>query len=212
LPVEDLGGAACVYQLWADLEKHAKNLTAPSDADILEAATGSMRAILEKIKGLDWKASGDAKGSHASEEDLRILFEIYNTTSNSTARINVVRIMASLSVKLSKTLPAPNTVMQEVGTFLLHVANTDTEIVMRAECLDALMDVFADDDLHSVTREIDMVSKLKTLLPSFKEMINATKKKRDWQSPFVKDVKNNIVRFIHYKQEYQRKQGKQPNK
>lgn len=55
--------------------------------------------------------------------------------------------------------------------FLLEICCKENDLRVIAESLDAMFDVFGEDHLDPIVREIQMVEKLKTLLPSLKTQV-----------------------------------------
>lgn len=55
--------------------------------------------------------------------------------------------------------------------FLLEICCKEKDLRVIAESLDAMFDVFGEDHLDSIVKEIQMVEKLKTLLPSLKTQV-----------------------------------------
>lgn len=59
--------------------------------------------------------------------------------------------------------------LKDIGMFLLESCSKDDQLWVVAEALDAIFDVFAEDHLDPVVKEISLVEKLKTLAPSLKQ-------------------------------------------
>ena len=60
---------------------------------------------------------------------------------------------------------------QAVGEFLLQCARMENSAWLIAEAVDAIMDVFAEDHLNTVIRELELVQKLSALLPQLKAKV-----------------------------------------
>ena len=63
-------------------------------------------------------------------------------------------------------------IFQDIGVLLLEVVCKDTDVWVKSEALDAIFDVFGEDHLDAVIKEINLVDKLKTVLPQLKSMVN----------------------------------------
>ena len=68
---------------------------------------------------------------------------------------------------------------QGIGVFLLEVACKDGELWVVAESLDALFDVFAEDHVDVVAKEIELLQKLRSLVPVLKTKVSCLKEGAD---------------------------------
>lgn len=61
--------------------------------------------------------------------------------------------------------------LQDVGIFLLEVCCKEEDLRVIAESLDAMFDVFGEDHLDPIVRDIQMVDRLNSLLPTLKKQV-----------------------------------------
>lgn len=198
LDIEDMGGIDVACEIWTNLARLAFKETDINDIELLEASSGAVRAILQKL--LECKVSSQFQ--HVSLDDIQLLINIGRQTFDTRIRINIIRILAILSTLINKTSEDYLKIIKVIGLYLLEVSNKDTELHVLAEALDALFDVFAEDDLDLVAREIQLLEKLKNLLPGLKGKINQKKKNLNEHYPIVMTAKTNLIRFIKYKTNY----------
>ena len=61
--------------------------------------------------------------------------------------------------------------MQEVGRRLVEAATHSLDLVVVAEALDALFDVFADDATDPVAQNLQLTQRLQSILPQLKAKV-----------------------------------------
>ena len=61
--------------------------------------------------------------------------------------------------------------MQEVGRRLMDAATHGVDLVVVAEALDALFDVFADDATDPVAQSLQLTQRLQSILPQLKTKV-----------------------------------------
>lgn len=61
---------------------------------------------------------------------------------------------------------------QDIGVLLLEVVCQDTDLWVVAEALDSIFDVFGEDHIDPVLKEIGLVDKLKTVAPALKSKVS----------------------------------------
>lgn len=59
-----------------------------------------------------------------------------------------------------------------VGTFLLEMCNSSKEVWIIAEAVDALMDLYAEDETDASAARINLVQRLQIGAPVLKTMVN----------------------------------------
>ncbi len=62
--------------------------------------------------------------------------------------------------------------VQEIGHFLVEVIGHDADLWVVAEALDSLFDVFGEDHVDPVVKEIGLVNRLRNILPMLKARVN----------------------------------------
>lgn len=82
--------------------------------------------------------------------------------------------------------------------YFLHFQEQDVWVL--SEALDALMDMFADNDWPQLVKSLHLVKVLSTLEKRFKCLIRAQRKELNNRYPAVQTVRTNLTRFIKYLQ------------
>lgn len=63
---------------------------------------------------------------------------------------------------------------QNISKFLLDTSGKETEVWVMCEALDAVMDIFAEDETDSLARDIQLVQKLEPLVPVLSNKVDNT--------------------------------------
>lgn len=66
------------------------------------------------------------------------------------------------------------TFRQLVSTFLLDLSKNETRVWVIAEAIDAIMDIYTEDDIDHIAADIKLVPKLLSIMPHFKNKVNIT--------------------------------------
>ena len=178
--VEEVGGGKELFDVWCNLAVLAFQEGQKSD-QVLEAATTSMRAIIRKLS------------LHNDDMVVALL------------KVNLLQILGTLGSMAAGTEPLPvldatrAAVVRGIGQVLLDTACQATDLLIAAEALDAIFDVFKEDHVDFIAVEILLVERLKQLAPSFKQRVHAQRRRPSDQFPVVMTVKDNLMRFIKYK-------------
>jgi len=202
-----LGGMEDLVGLFAELST-TLSIIADSDADLLEATTSAVRAVVAKISALDKAVMTRPRAFSPSLRDVDTLVDIYKSKSGGKAddrgvKVNVIRIASALAASAHVKQDSPETFVS-IGSFLLSAA-LDADIAVAAEALDAIFDVFGDDDdagenMKRVEAEIRLVSRLKDVVAPFQEKVRTQRKGLGPdQKAVVQTVRSNLLRFIKYK-------------
>ncbi|CAN7991607.1 unnamed protein product, partial [Ixodes hexagonus] len=197
LDPQDLGGPAGLVNTWTCLAQLAFVHMNPKDLELLEASTSACRSVLQALAAA--VGSGDADQTtlpNVSDEELKVLSQVGLQCSEGAVRTNVTRIMATLGCLLRDPQPE---LLKKVGQYLLEVALKDSDIMVMTEALDATFDAFAEDATDPIAAEIELVPKLKLVLPAFRTKINQMRKSLGKHYPVVMTAKTNLVRFLKYK-------------
>lgn len=198
LEPDDFGCTSGLASTWACLAQLVFVLMDFDDLELLEASTSACRSVLQALatEAANRGTDVDPALPSVSDKELEILFRVGLECPEPAVRTNVTRIMAILGCLLG-THQA--NVLKKVGQYLLEVASKDSDIVVVTEALDATFDVFGEDITDAVATEIDLVTKLRHLLPAFKNKVNLAKKTLGSHYPVVMTAKTNLIRFIKYK-------------
>ncbi|XP_059483084.1 HEAT repeat-containing protein 3 isoform X2 [Neocloeon triangulifer] len=196
LPLEGLGGAQQLQNTWKSLA--LKIVTEwNNDPELLEAASTTLRALSTRLAE---EKSGTKLIEEISSTDLVSLCQLAEQSQDTSVRINIFRVLSSISAIASdnysdKTSP----LILTAGRFLLEQSGKETDIVVVAEALDALMDALSEDCTDGACAEMQLVQRLQSMLPSLQHKIRSQRTKMPVGNPVVKTVKSNLTRFIKYK-------------
>jgi len=205
-----LGGVEGLVNLFTDLSATLAvvSTTDPENLELLEATTSAIRAVVTKISLVD-KSSALCLFS-PTPGDVETLVDIYKAVKGKdvekrNVKINAVRI-ASILAGSSHVMREGPVTLKIVGSFLLS-ASIDADVAVAAEALDAIFDVFGDDDdddiaetMRQVECQIRLVDRLKDLIPGFQEKVRVQRKLLGPEHrAVVQTVKSNLLRFIKYK-------------
>lgn len=136
-----------------------------------------------------------------NESDLQFLCHLVSSCPHPSVRANIVRILASIGVALVSDTSQVNPLLkvplaaiilllgitiftyihmallsyfQPIGELLCGVVSSDDSLLVVAEAIDSLMDVFAEDHTDPLLKELDVISKLNALLPQLKAKVSST--------------------------------------
>jgi len=196
LSIEDLGGSDELFEVWKKLRDLSLASHDQSSEHVLEASTSVMRATTQKLAKCP-------QMNQLSPEDLQKLAEIGGNSTNSNVRVNIVHLLGTIGQNSIQN----EQVRISVANFLTEAATRDVELRVVAEALDKIFDMFAEDDTDKLCKQVGLIGKLKKLQPGFKTKMNLYKQKQKFQGKnqdetmaMANMVKNNLGRFIKYKE------------
>ncbi|CAD1473283.1 unnamed protein product [Heterotrigona itama] len=196
LEVDALGGVENIYRMWMDIGTTVFKDTNPNDIDLLESATAAMRAAIQKLS--------EEKTNIFNQLTLADIQPILNgerQCSNTNIRVNLIRTLGTLAlILMNNDIPEIHELIKYVSTFLLDIYITEPSVWVIAESLDAIMDIYAEDNSDQLASEIKLVEKLHTLVPLFKNKMKQQRKNLGDNIAVVSTVNINIIRFINYKE------------
>ncbi|XP_037500952.1 HEAT repeat-containing protein 3 [Rhipicephalus sanguineus] len=198
LAPEDLGGIPGLVSMWTCLAQLAFVQMDTKDLELLEASTSACRSVLQTLAS-SFASTGNGGTPplpSVSDEELRVLTQVGLQCSEPSVRTNVTRIMATLGCLLGAH---ETNVLKKVGQHLLEVSFKDPDTVVVTEALDAIFDVFGEDSTDTVAREIELVAKLRQVLPAFKSKVKQAKSTLPSHYPVIVTAKTNFIRFLKYK-------------
>lgn len=198
LAAEGLGGIPGLVSMWSCLAQLAFVQMDSKDLELLEASTSACRSVLQTLAS---SVASSGNGSTpplpcVSNEELRVLTQVGLQCSEPSVRTNVTRIMATLGCLLGAH---QTNVLKKVGQHLLEVSFKDPDTVVVTEALDAIFDIFGEDSTDSAATEIELVEKLRQLLPAFKSKVKQAKTMLPSHYPVIVTAKTNLIRFLKYK-------------
>uniref|UniRef100_A0A8C4QJA5 HEAT repeat containing 3 n=1 Tax=Eptatretus burgeri TaxID=7764 RepID=A0A8C4QJA5_EPTBU len=165
------------------------------DESFLEAVTGSIRSFLHLL------ADRNVPECMTPEQLLFLCHEGLKCESADVRR-NVLAIMGVVGNKLAQMENTMET-LKGMGNCLLQTAQQDASLVVAGAALDTIFDVFGEGaEADKVANEIELVSALRNLAPSFMSMMQEHKRNYSCDEVFVlQDVATNLLRFIRYKEQ-----------
>lgn len=198
LAPDGLGGIPGLVSMWSCLAQLAFVQMDSKDLELLEASTSACRSVLQTLASS--VASSGNGGTPPlpciSNEELRVLTQVGLQCSEPSVRTNVTRIMATLGCLLGAH---QTNVLKKVGQHLLEVSFKDPDTVVVTEALDAIFDIFGEDSTDAAATEIELVEKLRQLLPAFKSKVKQAKTTLPSHYPVIVTAKTNLIRFLKYK-------------
>lgn len=198
LAPDDLGGISGLVSMWTCLAQLAFVQMDSKDLELLEASTSACRSVLQTLASsvVSSGNGGTPLLPSVSDEELKVLTQVGLQCSEPSVRTNVTRIMATLGCLLGAH---ETNVLKKVGHYLLEVSLKDSDTVVVTEALDAIFDVFGEDTTDAVAAEIELVAKLRQVLPAFKSKVKQAKTTLASHYPVIVTARTNLIRFIKYK-------------
>ncbi|KAK7493844.1 hypothetical protein BaRGS_00014985 [Batillaria attramentaria] len=208
METDALGGIDALHHLWDALAQQVQqpdpaasgqaassshDPSSHTESDLLEAMTSAMRAIIQKLVQLN-----SPKFAEVSSADVQFLVKMAEG-AGSSVQVHIMRTVAAIATLLVRTQPEHN-VVQDVGSFLVTVAGQSHDLVVVAEALDALFDVFSDDATDPVARRLCLTERLTSILPQLKAKVQSQRKSLGENYITVSTSKTNLIRFIKYKE------------
>lgn len=194
-----LSESTSLMKLWTDLYYLASLPRESTDQDFKWAVTSALRAVIQRlseVQASNVKFENSDSISHMQETDLDFLVGLAKDIENREVQINVVKIISTIGCIIS-TGSYP--LLKKIGIILLEVACHNEDVVVVAEALDSLFDVFKEDSTDFIAKEIGLVDKLRALQPSFKTRVSGNRRKFGENYAVVMMAKSNLARFIKYK-------------
>ncbi|CAL1544097.1 unnamed protein product [Lymnaea stagnalis] len=180
-----------LMKVWTELNNLASLPRESTNEDFKWAVTSALRAVMQRLSEV--QASNI---SNVQEPDLDFLLGLAKDIENREVQINVVRIISTIGCIISA---GSNPLLKKIGTILLEVACNNEDVVVVAEALDSLFDVFKEDATDFIAKEIGLVDKLRALQPSFKTRVSGNRKNFGENYAVVMMAKSNLAGFIKYK-------------
>lgn len=152
-----------------------------------------MRSTLEHLRG-----SADLF-KQMSENDLQLMLKGAEMCSEPEIRANWLRMLGVLGCLL------PEHLVKIIIDCLLQQCFRETDVWTLSEALDALMDLFADNDWNQIVYEVNLTQKAKALEKVLKNKLRQQKRELAERYAAVCTVRINLSRFIQYVEAEQRK-------
>uniref|UniRef100_A0A182PM93 SYO1-like TPR repeats domain-containing protein n=1 Tax=Anopheles epiroticus TaxID=199890 RepID=A0A182PM93_9DIPT len=184
LSTEDLGGPAAVYNVWIDLGQQV--FQGQRNEKLLEASTSLMRAALEHLR------KSPELFQQMTENDLQLMLNGVTGCEDAEIRANWLRMLGILGCLL------PEAHVKTIIDFVLNTCANEADVWVLAEALDSMMDIFADNDWHSIMHELGMIAKCQQLDRTMREKLKRDKRQLGDRFPAVSTVRTNLSRFCKY--------------
>lgn len=191
MSTEDLGGPSAIYNVWLELGQRV--FQSNDDASLIEASTALMRATLEHLR-----ASPDLF-KQMTANDLEMMLKGAEICSEAEIRANWLRMLGVLGCLLSEGQ------VKVIIECLLEQCSKETDVWTLSEALDALMDLFADNDWNQIAFDVNLAPKCRELEKNLKNKLRQQKRELADRYLAVCTVKTNLGRFIKYVEKEQRK-------
>ncbi|XP_026732273.1 HEAT repeat-containing protein 3 [Trichoplusia ni] len=202
IPIENIGGVNGVYKIWVDVGK----LVFKQDTDnvnLSESATAVMRAALDKIK---FRENGNTSDSSVFSDlalsDIEIMLNGIKVCQVPEIRANLIRMIGILALLLVNNLnDVTSNVIVVITEFILEQAHKENEVWVLAEAVDTLVDLYSEDETDILAAKVNLVEKLTSLAPIFKNKIRQQKRLPKEYKVLVSTASSNLPRFIKYKKD-----------
>ena len=137
-----------------------------------------------------------------TEADVRQMLDVGASSESPVVRMNIVQIVGCIGTLLTTCATSDSQTAKVIVEFELMAASKDTDLRVVAEAIDKIIDMFAEDDTDRLCAEVNLIVRLKQMLPGLKAKIGMLKKKK--VDPELKGVvnvaKTNLLGFIKYKE------------
>lgn len=196
--VDVFGGVDNLFGKWIDIAAEFKQIS--KDVKLAEASTAAMRAILQRL--VEVRANVVKLNQFISNDIQSMLNDVLSFQCVSTdVRVNMIRMLCNLAqIMLNKKDSKNDEAIKFVSTLLLDMAKTETQVWVVAESIDAIMDIYAEDETDYLAADIKLVPRLLSVMPHFKNKMHQQKKQLQGGTVVVSTVNANLNRFIKYKQ------------
>jgi len=191
-----LGGQEVLAQLWTSLF----SLTFESKValfvirgeDFLEAASGVLRSVMEKVSSIP-------EPQCITAEHVTTLCRVTADTTCEAIKVKLISILGYIG-KMAAKKDNTQEILKCLGTVFLDIANGQFSLWVICEALDAIFDTFADGPLVSaVADSIGLLVNLQQLVQVLRSRMKNEKRTLREHYPVVDAARVNLTRFIKYK-------------
>lgn len=192
MSTEDLGGASSsIYNVWLTLGQQVFHDNA--DIALVEASTALMRATLDHLR------TCPNLFDKFTQNDLELILKNAEIFTEPEIRANWLRMLGILGCLL------PENLVKIIIGSLIQQCFKENDVWTLSEALDALMDLYSDNEWNQITYELSLVQKTKELEKILKNKLRQQKRELGERYPAVNTIKYNFSRFIKYIEGEQRK-------
>ncbi|KAL0129573.1 hypothetical protein PUN28_001678 [Cardiocondyla obscurior] len=196
IEVDVFGGVDNLFRKWMEIATEFKHV-AEKNVELAEAGTAAMRAILQRL--FEVRANVFELNQLTCDEIQPMINDV-NECVNMNVRVNLIRMLCNLVRMLNNKDSKNYETIKLVSTFLLDISKSETRVRVIAESIDAIMDIYAEDDIDHIAADIKLVPRLLSVMPHFKNKMHQQKKHLQDDMFVVSTVNANLMRFIKYKQ------------
>lgn len=186
-----MGGPEAIYKVWLDLGQQVFQNN--NETVLVEASTALMRATLEHLR------SSANLFSQFAHKDLELILKGVEVCSEPEIRANWLRMLGALGCLL------PENLLKLILESLLQHCYKETDVWTLSEALDAVMDLYADNDWIQISYELNVAQKTKELEKILKNKLRQQRRELCERYPAVCTVRTNLLRFTKYVEAEQRK-------
>lgn len=191
MSIEDLGGDSAIYNVWIDLGQQVFQNS--QDIVLVEASTALMRATLDHLR------TSAHLFKQMTQKDLEMMLKGAEVCSEPEIRANWLRMLGVLGCLL------PENSVKIIIECLLQQCFKENDVWTLSEALDALMDLFSDNDWNQISCEMNLAQKTRELEKILKNKLRQQKRELAERYPAVCTVRTNLTRFTKYVEAEQRK-------
>ncbi|KAM7444782.1 hypothetical protein ABFA07_006579 [Porites harrisoni] len=197
LDADLLGGEVALGQLWCSLF----TLTFASETrgfvyheeDFLEAATGVLRSVIDKLVSLQ-------EPQCITAEHVTILCRVAVETSCEAVKVKLISILGFIG-KMAARKDNRLEILKSLGTVFRDIVVGQYSLWVICEALDAIFDTFADGPLvNAAADSIGLMINLQQLVPVLKARVKTERRTLGDHYPVIDAARVNLARFIKYKQ------------
>lgn len=192
MSTDDLGGASSsIYNVWLTLGQQV--FQDNSDITLVEASTALMRSTLDHLR------ASPNLFNEFTQNDLELILKNAKVFSEPEIRANWLRMLGTLGCLLQENL------VKIIIESLMQQCSKENDVWTLSEALDALMDLYSDNEWNQISCELNIVQKAKDLEKILKTKLRQQKRELAERYPAVCTIKYNFSRFIKYIETEQRK-------
>ncbi|KYM96799.1 HEAT repeat-containing protein 3 [Cyphomyrmex costatus] len=200
IEIDVFGGVDNLFRKWIDISTEFKQIF-KKNVELAEASTAAMRAILQRLVQ---ERANVVELNQLTCNDIQPMLNDIHQCVSINVRVNMIRMLCNLvQIMLSKKNSKDSKnyeAIKLVSTFLLDISKTENRVWVIAESMDAIMDIYAEDETDHLAADIKLVPRLLSIMPHFKSKMHQQKKHLQDGAIVVSTVNSNLMRFIKYKQ------------
>ncbi|KAK4302223.1 hypothetical protein Pmani_025673 [Petrolisthes manimaculis] len=201
LDIEDMGGVDNVYTIWMNLASHTFNTNNTESVELLEAATGAMRGIMDTLSQyVKTTTTTTPPNITITQQDLQVILESGVSCVSCVVRGNLAHMVGTLGCLATHHDTHTHThILNTITHFLFKVGANDPELWVSAEAIDSIIDIYSNDNTDNIANHNHLIQHLKDINTHFQAKVKQNKKVLGEHTALVLTVKDNITQFIKYK-------------